>query len=155
MDSSPGVKKKIKELAGDSVYDESGNLNRKKFAPLLFADPSLRREVNKLVHGAVRDDISNWITEAPGNVFVETAIGAESGIAANAEEVWLVVAETDVRLSRVKCRDRRSEEEIMNIMSAQELEEQKLKEIGVPIIRLHNNPSDRLMPRINELLLKF
>lgn len=129
----------------EKVYDAYGKLDRKKLASLIFSDKEIRGKVNKAVHAAVKADIRKWLALSPENIFVETAIPAESGLAYMADEVWLVEASLETRLQRVKERDNRTEEEIMRIIQAQRREELLMEENAIPLKRIPNNPGDSLL----------
>lgn len=154
MESDPEVKAKILEAAGGEVYDTEGRLDRRLLASRLFTDASLRGEINAIVHACVLRDVKRWLEERQENVFVETAIAAESGLAREAESIWIVEASTETRVSRVKNRDSRPEEEILRIMQAQTLEEEKLAKLGVPFIRIANDEDSPILETINYLLNK-
>lgn len=151
MEGNSELVKIIKNTAGEDVYLESGVLNRRLLATRLFADWELRNSINTAVHSAVKERIRVWQKEKETNIFVETAIAAESGIAEMAEEIWLLEASPETRMDRVCRRDGRCETEIMKIMSAQENEEERLKAGKVKVRRILNNPSDRLLAELGAI----
>lgn len=142
----------LNEITEDQAYDSSGRLDKKKLSQLLFENSAIRSEVNKAVHAAVINRLRNWLKESSRNMFVETAIAAESGIAAMAKEIWLVVASPLTRMERVRLRDTRPDEQILKIMETQAREEEKLYSTGVEIKKIFNDPEGHLLERINELL---
>ena len=149
------LKKRIKEIAGEDIYDSEGILRRRALAEILFENPEIRCMVNKEVHEAVKNDISQWLSDNPNNIFVETAIPAESGLADRAEEIWMVEASLDTRLKRVRERDSRSENEIKKIIEAQENEEKRLQSKGKKIERIFNDLDDLVSPQIIRKLIKY
>lgn len=152
MESDASLICDIKDIAGDRAYEISGQLDRRYLASLIFSDESIRRRINGCVHRAVRLKMEEWLREAPCNIFVETAVAAESGIAAMASEVWLVEASREVRLERVKRRDGRSVEDIIRIIQTQEKENELLESSGVKTVRIANNPSDNVLETVNKLI---
>lgn len=153
MESSSELKHKIQAIAGEEVYDQNGKLQRKLLGSLIFSDPEIRQKINALVHEAVRNDIAEWTKLKEENIFVETAIAAQSGLADLADQVWVVDASLQDRIERVSCRDNRCEDEILKIIKAQEKEEEALIDKGIEILRIRNNPTDFLMDQIDEALL--
>ena len=141
----------LKSEFGEAIY-RCGRLDRKKLAEAIFSNPEARKKVNSAVHTAVKVKISNWREESELNIFVETAIAAESGIAAEASGIWLVEADKTTRIERVIKRDNRTEEQIRAIVSIQEKEEERLAKGGVRIFRISNNPKDDVLLRIDRLL---
>lgn len=149
MQEDEALIQEVKRMAGDDSYDEEGKLRRSLLASRIFGNHELLAEVNGAVHSAVRSDLRAWVSEAPQNIFVESAIAAQSGIAAEADAIWLVVADASVRLERVSVRDSRSEEEIRRIISLQEAEERELAMLGKPVERiLNDSDSESLLRQI-------
>ena len=107
--------------------------------------------VNAIVHNAVKDSIRRWILQDRNNLFVETAIPAQSGLAEMASQIWIVDASVDSRLARVRSRDDRSVEEILKIMDAQAREEEAIFSMH-NVKTIHNNPADSLLTQIDSLL---
>lgn len=152
MHSDPRIIEGIKKIAGDDVYSDSGRLDRGRLASVIFGDKEARDRINVLVHEAVRNRIGEWLKENTANVFVETAIAAESGIADKADAIWLVDADEETRIARVKFRDGRSEDDIRRIMDAQRAEEELLFSNHRNLVKINNNPADSLLEQINFLL---
>lgn len=154
MENDPSLRDKLCDLAGKDIYTSAGKLDRSLLASRLFGDISLRKKINHAVHSAVRTLIECWLEESCFNIFVETAIPAESGIADCADMVWMVEASAETKMARVKNRDNRSEGEIKRIMDAQAFEEGMLKEKGILTLYLSNNEGDTILNRIDLLLQK-
>ena len=142
----------VRNIAGEDVYDSANRLDRALLASRLFADPEIRRSINREVHSAVRKRIEEWMGSSKRNLFVETAIGGESGIAAMAGEIWLVDAPEELRIERVMERDRRPEEQIKSIIDAQRKEEERLAESGARVVRLINDGKRSLLQQIEKEL---
>lgn len=152
MESDATLRRSISKIAGNDVYLPDGTLNRKVLAIRIFASSDLREAINAMVHHAVRESIGNWLGRNKKNVFVETAIAAQSGIANMAEEIWLVVASEETRLRRVGTRDERTPDEIRQIMLAQAREERLLAESGVNLLKIENDDNSDLLGRLSEIL---
>lgn len=152
MEIDASLMSAIRGLAGEGAYTVAGQLDRRRLAGLLFRDAELRRAVNKAVHAAVRQDMESWLSMSPRNVFVESAISAQSGLAEMAREVWIVEASAETRLERIRVRDNRSEEEIKRIMEAQSEEERLLEAKGCRLVRIANNPPSSLLTQILPML---
>ena len=155
METDSEINSGIRRIAGSDAFNDDGSLNRLHLAEVIFGSREKRQQINQLVHAAVRKDIEMWLKEKPENLFVETAIAVESGLAALAKEVWMVRATPETRIRRVGERDSREEEEIMKIIEAQKREEAGLKEMDIPVVFIDNNPSDYLMGEIDKALIKY
>lgn len=143
----------LKKAAGNDIYD-GGILDRRLLAARIFSDKETRKMVNRAVHEAVKERIGQWLSDSPENIFVETAIASESGIAAEADEIWLIHADVETRLQRVRLRDGREEGEILRIMEAQEREEGLLSDGTKPVVHISNNNDDELLTTLLSLLKK-
>lgn len=152
MHESEEIRRVLVEVGGNDIFDASGVIDRKRLAAIIFADSDKRKLVNTAVHQAVRDDIIRWCGQSERNIFIETAIASESGLAKMADEVWLVDAPVDERIERVETRDSRSREEIMKIIQAQRLEEDMLRKEGVRLRVISNGKEDALLSELEELV---
>ena len=152
MESDNMVKTEIADIAGRDIYDIQGRLRRDLLAQRLFSEVHLREKINRCVHRAVRERIASWAKESEKNIFVETAIAAESRLAEMASSIWVVRASEKVRVERVKERDGRNLEQIFRIIRAQENEENNLLSSGIPIDIIENNPGDDLTKQLDSLL---
>lgn len=155
MEQDHALAEEIRRLAGKDVYDPAGRLDRKRLAASIFGDKELREDVNREVHGAVKRRMREWLLEREENLFVETAIAAQSGIADEADAIWIVTADRATRMERVKARDTRSREETERIMEIQELEEKALEVSGKPTVRISNNDRDELLSQIMDRISKI
>lgn len=153
MENDPSLRERLQEILGEDIYDLSAGSpvpDRRVVARRIFGDGALRDAVNAAVHEAVKKRMREWLEEDPGNVFVETAIAAESGIVDEADEVWIIDASEETRLGRVMERDRRPVEEIKRIMEIQAGEEEQMRLKGVRTRVIRNNPSDMILPVLRE-----
>ncbi len=92
----------IRERFGDRVIRPDGALDRAALAGIVFADPSALRDLEAIVHPAVRPAIARGIEEAEAAGAAVVAIEAiklvEGGLAELCDEVWLVACgEADQR----------------------------------------------------------
>jgi dephospho-CoA kinase len=82
-----------------------GTLDRAALGRIVFADPSALRELEALVHPAVRPRILARIAaaeavEAPG-IAIEAIKLVEGGLATECDEVWLVTCDPDTQRERL------------------------------------------------------
>lgn len=108
------------EIAGDAV-NRDGSINRSRLSEIVFADADALSRLNRIVHGAVRDDLRQWVAcQRTPLAFVETAILYESRLDREVDEVWEVYAPSEIRLERVMRRSGLTEEQVLARMSAQD-----------------------------------
>jgi dephospho-CoA kinase len=152
MDNNLELRLKIaEEISADALNDDK-TINRQALAAIVFKDESKLKILNRLVHGAVRDDLQHWCdTNAGQHLFVETALLYQSGIDRMVDEVWEVEAPTEVRIERVMKRNNITRQQVLD-----RIESQKFTAVhphhNVHII--HNEDKTEVKQRIKTLLEK-
>ena len=93
---------------GAAVRGPAGTLDRAALGRLVFADPAALRDLEALVHPAVRPRILDAIAaaEAYGHpaVVIEAIKLVEGGLAGLCDEVWLVTCDPGAQLARLSAR---------------------------------------------------
>ena len=115
-------------LLGEGTKTSEGRLDRAKMAGQIFADPALLKQVNEIVHPAVKKFLLEKLRTAKESgetelFFVEAALLIEAGYRALADELWYIYADEAVRRQRLFLERGYSEEKISQIMSRQLTEE--------------------------------
>lgn len=114
-------------LLGNEVY-LSGQLNKPVLAAYLFASDENARQINSLVHPAVKRDFVEW-TDSQRTlatvVAVESAILFESGMDKLVDATVMVHAPMEVRISRTMQRDNATRLQVEKRIRAQMDDEQK------------------------------
>lgn len=91
-----------------------GTLDRKALGRIVFSDPAALRELEQIVHPAVRPRILARIEAAEDAgapaVVIEAIKLVEGGLASHCDEVWLVTCDPNVQRSRLIGRGASSEE---------------------------------------------
>lgn len=122
------LKSSIKELLGNEAYDEKGNYNRKYVADLVFGNDELLKQLNQMIHPAVRHDFERWVKNQNSEfVFKETALLFELGLDQECHKSVLVTAEDNLRTKRVMDRDGKTYREVETIMDKQMPEKDKIR----------------------------
>ncbi len=121
MDADSGIKEQLIMRVTPCALDASGNIDRKAVSNVVFNDSEKLKELNSIVHGAVREDILKWANKIRGMAFIETAILYQSGIDKMVEEVWEVTAPLDVKVVRVCKRNCISEDEVLTRINSQNI----------------------------------
>lgn len=108
------------QLCGPAILQADGQLDRRELRARIFADDTLRQQVNALLHPMIR----RWMQEqaatqpAPYQLFVIPLL-AETGQAQDYDRVLLVHADLATRRQRLMARDRISAEQADAILAAQ------------------------------------
>jgi len=121
---------RLLELLGEEVLEtESGQIDKKKMAAMIFRDDELLEKVNAIVHPEVRLYLEKRVEEAENNpeielLFIEAALLIETGYKDMVDEMWYIYANEEVRRKRLKESRGYSDEKITQIMEAQLSEEE-------------------------------
>lgn len=149
LSHNESVKKQVVKLFGSSAYIE-GHLNKTYLADKIFSDQHLKKELNKIVHPAVRNYFSDWaIKQNSPLVFNEAAILFETGSYKNFDYNILVSAPKSIRIERVKKRDNSSDKEVEARMKNQWNDEKKRELADFEIV---NDDSQLLIPQIEKII---
>jgi dephospho-CoA kinase len=93
---------------GPAVAAADGTVDRAALGRLVFADPAALRDLEALVHPAVRprilDAIETAETEGARVIVIEAIKLVEGGLAALCDEVWLIVCDPAVQRERLLAR---------------------------------------------------
>jgi dephospho-CoA kinase len=149
------TEKIVKEIPGD-FSDKNGKINRKKLGEIVFSDPVKLKVLNNLVHPVVKSDFKNWLKENNGSPYAikEAAILFESGTNSDCEKVISVISPMDLRIYRVRERDRKPRNEVELIINRQMNDEERISRSDFVI---YNDEKQLLIPqvlKIHSALLK-
>lgn len=149
MNNDPLLGSQLTGLFGPAVYLPDRTLNRKYLAAIVFNNPILLEQLNKIVHPAVRNAFNVWLEKQNAAYIIhEAAILFESGFYKLMDKTIAVVADENERISRVAKRDRLTAELVQERIRNQWNDEQRMK-LADFVIR--NNEKDLIIPQILEI----
>ena len=124
-----GVRQRLKDIVGNSLYNREGKLDKKVMASFLVRGKKWADQVNAVVHPAVRKAMYEWfvVQESHPVVVVECALLFESGLNKDMDKIVSVVAPLQVRLDRIVRRDGCTEEHARQIISLQQSDDYRMK----------------------------
>jgi len=150
QDNDLNIKNSIIKLLGDGVYSQTGILDRKKMAGIIFNDRKLLAAVNEIIHPAVRKCFQQWCEnyQSVPYVLYEAAILFESGYAPEFDRNILILADEKLRIERVIKRDMITEEIIRQRIANQMPDIEKVDRSDYVI---ENNNAGLIIPQILKL----
>ena len=100
--------KKIVDVLGESILLPNGEIDRKKLGVLVFGDENKQRRlwIESLIHPVVAARIDELIGNSENAfVVIDAPLLIESGLNKACDEVWLITAADESRISRIIQRD--------------------------------------------------
>jgi dephospho-CoA kinase len=98
---------------------ENGILQRKKLGSIVFSDENALQDLNKITHGAIKEEVLRRLETAPKLAAID-AIGLfEGGLAELCDITVAVTAPAEVRVQRLMKRDNISEDYARSRIAAQ------------------------------------
>lgn len=147
MNSNVTVQSLLIARFGDQIYDSNANLNRKLLAEIVFNDEEALKDINSIVHPAVREDFKKWCESHSHLSYViqESAILFDTGLYKNFDKIITVSAEEERRIQRVVERDSTSKELILERIRNQLPESVRIERADFVI---YNN-TELVLPQID------
>ena len=110
----------IRSRFGENILDEQGRLDRSRLRRRIFSDAAARRDLEALLHPAVRARIAAWqaALTAPYGIAVVPLL-FEAGFEPLFDRILVIQAPAAERVRRVMARDRVTEAEVRCILSSQ------------------------------------
>lgn len=129
---------KVAETFGEQILKADGSLNRKQLGSIVFADEDKRKQLEGLLHPAIRKLMKERMAEYEATkpdklVVVDIPLLYESDLGFMFEEVIVVYVPPHIQMERLMQRDGLSEEQAAQRVNAQMSIERK-KEIADVVI---------------------
>lgn len=145
----------IRSAFGMESYSETGILNNKHIANIVFNDAGQLQTLNSLVHPAVFRAFDHWIDSLPSStpyILKEAALLFESDSYKMCDTNILVIAPMEVKLNRVMDRDKVSLEQVKARMDKQFSDEEKLK---LADHQIYNDESKSVILQVMDMHRRF
>jgi dephospho-CoA kinase len=151
----PDIRARVVSRWGQGVVDESGEIDRRRLAAIVFANPAQRKELEAITHPWIRQRIRAEVEEARNDpsvplIVLDAAVMLEAGWDDVCDHLVYVDAPRKVRLERVARQRGWSEKEI----EAREQAQLPLTEKAVRADHVLDNSDslEHLNQQLNDLL---
>jgi len=109
---------------GEGILAPDRTVDRTKLGPLVFSNPDALRQLNAITHGKIFSYIQGQIDymrqkQATRVVVVEAAILLEAGWRSLVDQLWVVVTEVEVAITRLKAYKNFTEDQARARIAAQ------------------------------------
>ena len=129
MEPGMGCYKKIREHFGAlDIFLPDGHFDRKKLAEVIFSNEKKRREMNGIVHPAVREYVLEQVQREREKgqltlLVLEAALLIEEHYDEICDELWYIYTKEEVRRNRLKASRGYADEKVDGIFASQLTEE--------------------------------
>lgn len=100
---------KIKEVFGQEVIAEDGSLNRGKLGDIIFSSPSKRKQLNDIIHPAIRTEMLRQKEELQKaghpSIILDIPLLFESRLQSYVEKILVVTVTEETQLERLMARN--------------------------------------------------
>ncbi|MEI3614333.1 dephospho-CoA kinase [Pseudogracilibacillus sp. SO30301A] len=115
--------KDIVATFGVDILQDNKTLDRKALGNIVFNDDSKRKQLNAIIHPAIRKEMlrqrNEWIQHGKECVVLDIPLLYESGLTHYVDKVIVVYVDPDVQLHRIIARDESTEEEAKSRINSQ------------------------------------
>lgn len=131
------VKKEIKEQFGETIIDNEGNINKKKLGKAVFDDDKLRKQLETITHPKIIELIDKKINKYQKDkeeiIVLDVPLLFETSLDKKVDETWVVYANKETQIKRLKKRDNFNRKDAIKRINAQMPLEDKVKKADVVI----------------------
>lgn len=134
LDTDASLQAEVAAAFGPALRRDSGAIDRTALAAIVFSDPDRLRELEQLLHPAVRRQIREQVESSDAKVvFIEAIKLLEGGLAQLVDQVWVTRAQRRTQIERLMvCRGMDAETAAMRV-NAQPPQEAKVARADVVI----------------------
>lgn len=119
---SPALEEVIAAF-GEDVRAPDGSLDRKRLGSLVFSDSRKRRQLEGILHPAIRrlaeDRIASAAERGRRVLFYVAPLLIEAGVTGRVDEIWVVTVRSEVQVERLMLRDGINRDEALRIIGSQ------------------------------------
>ncbi|MEC4003790.1 dephospho-CoA kinase [Flavobacterium sp. SUN052] len=148
----PEIIEQISITFGNDLINTDKSLNREKLATIVFNIPEKLKQLNAIVHPAVKKHFDNWIIQHQKDSIIvkEAAILFESGSYKDCDFIITVSAPLETRIERVLKRDATTREKILQRINNQLSDEERIARSQYVI---KNENFDDTKKQVDEILI--
>ena len=129
LENNPKIIKSIQTLFKNHDILEDGQLCRKKIGKIVFSNHKYKKELEKILHPFVREEIERFFeaNKSEELVFVSAALLFEANLQDIFDKIIFVSASDEMRLERLKKRNNLTTAEAKMRLNAQKPQDEKIK----------------------------
>ncbi len=120
---------------GTEIVEETGEIHRGRLAEIVYGDSRLLKQLNDIVHPQVLSEIRRLVEQVSSKqlFILESALLFETDCDSLCDEVWGILAQTEIRIQRLMENRGYSRQKARDIMEQQLSDEELIKRCDVVI----------------------
>lgn len=146
--------KEIEALFGSEMIREDGSMNREKVGALIFSDPAMRKQLNDIIHPAIRAEMlrqrSAFMADGHKTIVMDIPLLFESKLQHFVDKILVVSVTEENQLSRLMERNGLSEEDARARISSQL--PMSVKEEGADAVIYNNGTIEETAHQLTRIL---
>jgi dephospho-CoA kinase len=132
VNNDPSVLKNIVAAFGTGILDQSGKVDRKKMANVVFSNNENKQQLEAILHPEIKNEVNRQIQDfnasntPPPYVIIVIPLLLETDFHDLVDRILVVISDKRVRIERIKQRDNRGLDEIQAIIASQVSDDKRL-----------------------------
>lgn len=150
----PETIQEVQAIFDQNVLLETGKLDRKKIASIVFNDSEQLNKLNAIIHPKVNQDFKDWLKQHKNYPYIikEVAIIFETQSEKQFDKIILVTAPLNLRIERVIQRDNSSAQEILKRIDNQLPDSEKIEKSDFIIHNINLDAVKKEVKRLHKTL---
>jgi len=148
---------KIVEAFGEEALTEDGSMNRQKIGSLIFNDEEKRKQLNSIIHPAIRQEMLRqrdaYLENGSKTVIMDIPLLFESQLQHFVEKILVVSVSEETQLNRLMERNQLTEEEAAARIASQL--PLSVKEQGADAVINNNGTVEETAKQLEDILRKW
>ncbi|ARJ37985.1 dephospho-CoA kinase [Sporosarcina ureae] len=145
---------KIQQTFGEEVVREDGTLNREQLGAIIFGDEVKRRQLNELMHPAIRGRMisqrEDYVTQGYQTVIMDIPLLFESKLQEYVEKIVVVSVTKQIQKQRLMARNEWTEQEAAARIASQL--DMNIKEQGADAVIYNNDTLEETEKQLDAIL---
>lgn len=148
---------KIVEAFGEEALTEGGSMNRQKIGSIIFNDKDKRKQLNSIIHPAIRQEMLRqrdaYLENGSKTVIMDIPLLFESQLQHFVEKILVVSVSEETQLNRLMERNQLTEEEASARIASQL--PLSVKEQGADAVINNNGTVEETAKQLEDILRKW
>ena len=143
----------IRRLLGDKVFSDTGKVDKRKIAQIVFNDKEKLSQLNSLIHPRVMRQFKGWAQRQDSDyVIIESAILYEYDLDKQLDKIVAVYIDREECIQRLEHRSNEPRDVIEARINNQLSAEEKMDRADYVILNFEGNPRERQVRYIDRML---